>query len=196
MKTGLYFGSYNPIHIGHLIVANTMMESVGFDEVWMVISPQNPFKSPVELAPESDRKAMVDLAIEDHPGMLSCNVEFTMSRPSYTIDTLTVLQEQYPDREFALIMGMDNLIHFHKWKRYEDILERVTLHVYDRHTNAAAPERFKDHPSIRHYDFPLVDVSSTMLRNKIAKDESIRYWVPREVEAYIRENRIFLEDNV
>ncbi|MCP4122488.1 MAG: nicotinate-nucleotide adenylyltransferase [Bacteroidetes bacterium] len=191
MRTGLYFGSFNPIHIGHLIVANTMIETAGFDEVWMVISPQNPFKKPEELAPESDRKAMVDIALQDHPEISSCDVEFSMSRPSYTIDTLLKLQEMHPDREFAIIMGTDNLVHFHKWKRYEDILKTVSLHVYDRRTEINIPERFKNHKSIHSYNFPLVDVSSTMLRNKSGADESIRYWVLSSVEAYIEDHRLY-----
>jgi len=191
MKTGLYFGSFNPIHIGHLIVADTMIEEAGFDEVWMVISPQNPFKSVRELAPETDRKAMVDLAVRDHPDIHSCDVEFSLARPSYTIDTLAVLTDKFPDRDFAIIMGMDNLMYFHKWKRYEDIIKQVPLHVYDRKIDQGIPDEFKKHPSIHVHDLPLINVSSTRLRAKVAAGQSIRYWVLSEVENYIAEKQLY-----
>jgi len=191
MKIGLYFGSFNPIHIGHLIVANTMIEKIEFDQVWMVISPQNPFKRSSGLANEQDRKFMTELAVANHAAIVASDVEFHLPKPSYTIETLHVLFEKHPSHTFSLIMGKDNLIHFNKWKNYEAILECVDIQVYDRKINAKIPPELADHPKIFIHQFPLINVSSTMIRNKAANGESIKYWVPNEVEHYILENDIF-----
>ncbi len=121
MKIGLFFGSFNPIHIGHLIIANTMAENTDLEEVWFVVSPQNPFKKQKSLLHEFDRLEMVERAIQDNFKLKASDIEFHLPRPSYTIDTLTVLQEKYPEHQFGLIMGGDNLSHFHKWKNYEQI---------------------------------------------------------------------------
>lgn len=188
---GLYFGSFNPIHIGHLIVANSMREHLGFDAVWFVISPQNPFKKHLELADESDRYNMVELATKDRDHLEAMDIEFTLPKPSYTIQTLEVLEKEYPEHRFAIIMGKDNLVHFKKWKQYEDVLEKVNLEVYDRDISEDIPEDILQHESIRIHDLPLINVSSTWLRKKVANGESISYWVADQVEEYILEHGIY-----
>src|SRR5690606_4046198 len=170
MNIGLFFGSFNPIHIGHLIIANTVAELKGIDQVWFVVSPLNPFKSSKSLLHEFDRLDMVELAIEDNFDMRASNVEFDMPKPSYTVDTLTYLAEKYPQHHFRLIIGEDNLEKFHKWKNYKKIIELFGLEVYPRpgmnkeskrpargiEAEAAttardniAPEEIKNHPNIR-----------------------------------------------
>jgi nicotinate-nucleotide adenylyltransferase len=191
MKIGLYFGSFNPVHIGHLIVANTMIEEVSFDRVWLVISPQNPFKLTNGLAPEQDRKAMAQLAVADHGAIEVSDIEFSMPKPSYTIDTLKLLFKTHTQEEFSIIMGMDNLLYFHKWKEWENILEKVDIHVYDRTVEGEVPSRILDHPKVHLHHFPLVHVSSTRLRKQVSEGRSIRYWVPAAVESYIREHGLF-----
>ena len=191
MKVGLYFGSFNPIHIGHLIVAQSMLEKIKLDEIWFVISPQSPFKKKYELAPDNDRKAMVELAIKDNKQMKANIIEFGMPHPSYTIYTLESLHRQYPDNEFSMIMGADNLIDFDKWKRYKDILNLVDIHIYTRKTENAIPEKWKEKENIFIHQLPLINVSSTSLRNNIKADKTIKYWVQKEVEAYILKHKLY-----
>ena len=191
MHTGLYFGSFNPVHIGHLIVADAMIDQVGMDEVWLVVSPQNPFKESASLAPEDHRLEMARLATQSHDSIQASDVEFHLDKPSYTIDTLKVLHEQYPDRRFSIIMGKDNLVSFKKWKEYKAILERVDIHVYDRRIIARIDTDLLEHEKIAIHDLPLINVSSTRLRKQIKEGRSIRYWVKDEVEAYIRGNDLY-----
>lgn len=191
MKTGLYFGSFNPVHIGHLIVADALIEAVGFEEVWLVVSPQSPFKPESELAPEQHRKEMAELAAATHDRLIVSTVEFDLPRPSYTIDTIRALQKEYPGREFSLIMGMDNLLYFDKWKDHEEILRKADIHVYDRAVEEEIPEEFHNHPGITIHRFPLINVSSTRLRENTRKGKSIKYWVPADVEAYILDNGLY-----
>jgi nicotinate-nucleotide adenylyltransferase len=184
MKIGLFFGSFNPIHIGHLIIGNTMVEHTDLNEVWYVVSPQNPFKKNKGLLHEFDRLDMVEKSVADHFKLKSCDVEFNLSKPSYTIDTLTVLAEKYPQHEFVLIMGEDNLVQFENWKNYDKILEYYRLYVYPRPNT---PDHlFKSHPSIHFVEAPLLDISATYIRKCIKEDRSIRYLVKDEVADYIR----------
>lgn len=184
MKIGLFFGSFNPIHIGHLIIGNTMVEHTDLTEVWYVVSPQNPFKKNKSLLHEFDRLDMVEKSISDNFKLKSCDIEFNLERPSYTIDTLTVLAEKYPQDEFVLIMGEDNLVQFENWKNYDKILEYYQLYVYPRPNT---PEHnFKKHKAIRYVESPLLDISATYIRKCIKEDKSIRYMVKDEVEEYIR----------
>src|SRR5690606_1666839 len=132
MKVGLYFGSFNPVHIGHLIIANHIQQYSDLDQVWFVVSPQNPFKEKSTLVNDHERLHMINLAIEDYPNLRASNVEFSLPKPSYTIDTLMVLKEKFPNYEFSLIMGMDNLKNFHKWKNHEQILKQCSVLVYPR----------------------------------------------------------------
>jgi len=183
-KIGLFFGSFNPIHIGHLIIANTMLETTDLDEVRFVVSPQNPHKKRNSLLHEFDRLYMVERAISENYKMKGEDVEFRMPLPSYTIDTLTYLTEKNPDKKFVLIIGEDNLQHFSKWKNYEQILENYELYVYPR-PDAQKDLELKNHPKIRMVKAPLLDISATYIRELIKKGQSVRYLIPPEVEGYI-----------
>lgn len=191
MKIGLYFGSFNPIHIGHLIVADTMLNAAQLEEVWYVISPQNPFKQNQNLADEQHRLAMVNESIQNHPKLKSCDIEFNLSKPSYTIHTLEALHKKYPEHEFTILMGSDNLIYFHKWKAFEEILKLVPIQVYARATDVEVPEIWQNHKRIIIHPLPLINVSSTKIRNKVKAEESIRYWVRDEVKEYISTHKLY-----
>lgn len=188
MKIGLFFGSFNPIHIGHLIIANIMQDQTDLDEVWFVVSPQNPFKKQQSLLHEFDRLRMVELAIADHFHFRATDVEFHMPRPSYTIDTLTLLSEKFPQHTFKLIVGGDNLTHFHKWKNHEVILAEYGLYVYPR--PGVSPSL--DHPNIHFVEAPLMDISATFIRNAVKTGHSVKYLLPDAVEGYIRDRKLFI----
>ncbi|MGB1218100.1 MAG: nicotinate (nicotinamide) nucleotide adenylyltransferase, partial [Saprospiraceae bacterium] len=151
-KIGLFFGSFNPVHIGHMIIAEFVATHTDLDKVWMVISPQNPFKKKSTLAKDYDRLHMVKAAIGDNPHLEACDIEFGLPQPSYTIDTLTYLKEKYPTKEFSLIMGGDNLGTLHKWKNYELLLKNHEIYVYKR-PNYELGE-LENHPSIKMFDAP------------------------------------------
>ena len=188
MKIGLYFGSFNPIHIGHLIIAQTIQERSGLDQVWFVVSPQNPFKRQESLAHELDRLRMVELAVEDNFHFRASDVEFRMPKPSYTIDTLTYLSDKHPQHQFSLFLGSDNLSHFHKWKNYQAILDNYPILVYPR------PGEVKrlEHPGITYVDAPLLDISATFIRDCIKNGQPIRYMVPEDVEEHIQRKKFYL----
>jgi nicotinate-nucleotide adenylyltransferase len=188
VKIGLYFGSFNPIHVGHLIIAETLYDRSDLDEVWFVVSPQNPLKKKQSLAHEHDRLRMVELAIEDNFNFRASDVEFRMPRPSYTIDTLTYLTEQYPQHQFCLFLGSDNLDQLKKWKNYKQILEHHAVIVYPR---PGEPKEF-DHPSIRVINAPLLDISATFIRKSIQEGKSVHYLIPESVADYIRDKKLFL----
>jgi nicotinate-nucleotide adenylyltransferase len=190
MKVGLFFGSFNPIHVGHLIIANTMATATDLEQVWFVVSPQNPFKKTKSLLHEFDRFDMVERAIADNALLKATDAEFHMPRPSYTIDTLVRLQEKYPQHTFRLIMGEDNLGQFPNWKNHEKILEYFGLYVYPR--PHSAPHDFGDHPAVRFVQAPLLDISATYLRECIRQGRSIRYLVPEGVEDMILRKKFFL----
>lgn len=183
-KIGLFFGSFNPIHIGHLIIANIMAENTDLHKVWFVVSPQNPFKPSKGLLHEFDRYDMVKAAIADHYKLEVSDVEFNLPRPSYTIHTLVYLTEKFPGKEFKVIIGEDNLENFTKWKNHEQILEQFGLYVYPRPhvTNSD----LKRHPNVKIVEAPLLDISATYIRNCIKDNKSIRYLVPEPVEQMIR----------
>jgi nicotinate-nucleotide adenylyltransferase len=184
MKIGLFFGSFNPIHIGHLILANTMATHADLSEVWLVLSPQNPFKKQNTLLHEFDRYEMVEKAIFDNTRLRACDVEFHLPKPSYTIDTLTYLQEKHPQKEFVLIMGSDNLQGFAQWKNHDKILEYYSIYVYPR--PEASENSFHQHPKVKLIEAPLLDISATYVRKCIQEGKSIRYLVPEAVEELIR----------
>jgi nicotinate-nucleotide adenylyltransferase len=192
MKIGLYFGSFNPIHIGHLIVADSLLQEIELDEIWLVVSPQNPFKELSELAAEQYRLTMAKLAIQNHPQLKVSDIEFQLPKPSYTIQTLEVLHKENPNHEFSIVMGSDNLIHFQNWKEHEKILDQVFIHVYARETNDAVPELWRNHPKINIHPLPLLNISSTAIRNKVKSGKSIRYWVRDEVAEYIATHQLYL----
>ncbi|MCQ2284456.1 MAG: nicotinate-nucleotide adenylyltransferase [Bacteroidales bacterium] len=184
-KTGLYFGSFNPIHVGHLIIAEFMLEHSDLQEIWFVVSPCNPLKKKSSLLDDRQRLYMVNLAIEDDDRFKASDVEFGLPQPSYTCHTLVHLQEKYPQREFALIMGEDNLQTFDKWLNYEWILENYHLYVYPRPGYDAA-ER-KQHPHVTFVEAPNIELSSTVIRENLKMKKSVRYMLPPKVYLYLDE---------
>lgn len=190
MKIGLFFGSFNPIHVGHLAIANIMAENTDLNKVWFVISPQNPLKPSKGLLHEFDRYDMVRAAITDNYKFEASDVEFHLPKPSYTIYTLAALREKHPGKEFVLILGEDNLENFTQWKNYEEIVNQFSLYVYPR---PGSPGRagvtnspLKSHPHVKMIDAPLFDISATYIRQCISNNKSIRYLVPEAVEQMIR----------
>ncbi len=183
MKIGLYFGSFNPIHIGHLVIANHIHQYSDLDQVWFVVSPHNPFKEKSTLANDYDRLHLVNLAIEDYPHLRASNIEFSLSQPSYTIDTLTVLKEKYPEHEFCLIMGMDNLKGFHKWKNHEQILKNYSVYVYPRIGSDSG--EWSNHPKFQFIDAPIMEISSTFIRNAIKEKKNVHPMLPDKVWEYL-----------
>ncbi len=190
-KIGLLFGSFNPIHMGHLIIANVMAETTDMKKVWFVISPQNPLKPGKGLLHEFDRYDMVRAAIYGNYKMEASDVEFHMPRPSYTIHTLVQLAEKHPGKEFRIIMGEDNLVNFTKWKNYQQILDHYGLYIYPRPGTQLSP--LKEHPNVTMVEAPLLDISATFIRNCIRKRQSIRYLVPQAVEEMIRAKGFYLD---
>ena len=190
MKIGLFFGSFNPIHMGHMIIANLMAETAGLNKVWFVVSPQNPFKPSKGLLHEHDRYDMVRAAIHDNYKLEVSDIEFHLPKPSYTIHTLVHLKEKHPDKEFRIIIGEDNLESFTKWKNHERILEDYGLFVYPR--PKAQPSELKQHPNVTMVEAPLLDISATFIRNCIRNRQSVRYLVPDAVEEMIRIKGFYL----
>lgn len=183
MKIGLLFGSFNPIHIGHLIIANSMIHLAQLDEVWLVVTPQNPFKINADLMDENERMKMVKIAIKDNSKLKSCDIEFNLPKPNYTIDTLIYLQKAHPENKFYLVIGEDNLVNFDKWKDYNLIFENFEVLVYPRPYTPNST--FKIHPRVHIYNCPLLDISSTYIRENLKYGKSIKYLVHDEVEKYI-----------
>lgn len=190
MKVGLFFGSFNPVHIGHLIIANIMAETIDLDKVWLVVSPQNPLKPSKGLLHEFDRYDMARAAVYDHYKIEASDIEFNLPKPSYTIHTLVYLREKHPEKEFRVIMGEDNLSNFVKWKNYERILEDYGLYVYPR--PGTQPSKLKEHPNVKMVEAPLLDISATFIRNCVRKRQSVRYLVPDAVEEMIRSRGFYL----
>ena len=183
-KIGLFFGSFNPIHVGHLIIANVMAENTDLAKVWLIVSPQNPLKPSKGLLHEFDRYDLVKAAIADNYKLEVSDIEFHLPKPSYTIHTLARLRELHPDKEFKVIVGEDNLENFAKWKNYQQILDQFGLYIYPR-PNVTNSD-FKRHPNVKLIDAPLLDISATFIRNCIKNNKSIRYLVPETVETMIR----------
>ncbi|TDE55069.1 nicotinate (nicotinamide) nucleotide adenylyltransferase [Flavobacterium sp. GT3P67] len=191
MKIGLYFGTFNPIHVGHLIIANHMAEHADLDQVWMVVTPHNPLKKKSTLLDDYHRLQMVHLASEDFPKIKPSDIEFKLSQPNYTVNTLVHLQEKYPTYEFSLIMGEDNLKSLHKWKNYEAILENHEIYVYPRISIEAENQMFKNHAKIHMIDAPVVEISSTFIRDNIKKGKNVQPLLPVKVWEYIDHNNFY-----
>ncbi|BAO54627.1 nicotinate (nicotinamide) nucleotide adenylyltransferase [Nonlabens marinus] len=186
-KIGLYFGTFNPIHIGHLAIANYLVENSDLKEIWMVVTPHNPLKKKNTLLDDYQRLHMVHLATEDYLKIKPSNIEFNLPQPNYTVNTLVHLKEKYPDNDFYLIMGEDNLKSLPKWKNYEVLLEEYNIIVYPRISKGKIPEHLKDHPAILKIDAPIMEISSTMIRNSIAAGQDLRYFLHNRVNQYIDE---------
>ena len=192
MKIGLYFGTFNPIHVGHLAIANHMVEFSDLDEIWMVITPHSPFKKKSTLLADNHRYQLVSLATEDYPKLKPSKIEFDLPQPNYTINTLVHLAEKHPQHQFNLIMGEDNLASFHKWKNYEVILEEYNIYVYPRIYASKKPiTRFDNHPKIHPVDAPIMEISSTFIRKAIANHKNIQPLLPFKVWQYIDEMNFY-----
>lgn len=184
-RTGLYFGTFNPIHIGHLAIANHMVEFSELEEVWFVITPVSPFKKKSSLLDNHHRLEMVYMATEGYAKLKPSDIEFKMEPPYYTVNTLAYLEEKYPDHKFSLIMGEDNIKGFHKWKNHEVILEKNDLFVYPRLSVGETVPAFKEHPKIHFVDAPIMEISASFIRKSIAEGKNIKPLLPEKVWDYI-----------
>ncbi len=189
MNIGLYFGSFNPIHTGHLIIANHILEHADLDKIWFVVSPHNPLKESHSLLNEYDRLHLVELAIRNNNKFRASNVEFHLPKPSYTIDTLTYLSEKFPLEKFTVIMGSDSYQNLNRWKNYTKILELYKVLVYERPKFVVSGEALP--PNVAVLKAPLLEISSTYIRSMVKAGKSIRYLVPDEVMSGIAENRYY-----
>jgi len=206
-KVGLFFGTFNPIHVGHLIIANHLAEHSDLEEIWLVVTPHNPHKKKKTLLEDNHRLAMVRIAIEDYPKLQASNIEFDLPQPNYTVKTLAVLEEKYPEKEFCLIMGEDNLKSLHKWKNYEVILDRFAIYVYPRvignisKTSPLIPLQrgnsnkenslLKNEKNITKINAPIIEISSTFIRKNIASGNNIRPMLPNKVWEYLDEMNFY-----
>jgi len=189
-QIGLFFGSFNPVHVGHLIIAEFMATRTELDQVWFVVSPHNPLKERNTLAKDQVRLQMVRLAIEENPKLKASNIEFSLPKPSYTIDTMVYLHEKYPQHKFSLIMGGDNFVSIDKWKNFELLLKRYPIHIYNRKNWKVEKEVFKK-ADIRYYDLPLLDISSTFIRQSLREGKSVRYMVPENVWQFLEGSNLY-----
>ncbi len=199
-KIGLYFGTFNPIHVGHLIIANFMADFTDLDEVWLVVSPQNPLKEKHTLLADYHRLAMARIAVEDNPRVRASDVEFSLTKPSFTAHTLAYLIEKYPSDTFALIMGEDNLRSLHKWKSYETILSRHRIFVYPRVLTIQEKDALKTHRTrtkimeseqITKVDAPVMKLSASFIRDAIKKGHDVRYLLTEPVFRYVTEMHFY-----
>ncbi|WP_299676918.1 nicotinate (nicotinamide) nucleotide adenylyltransferase [uncultured Tenacibaculum sp.] len=188
---GLYFGTFNPIHIGHLIIANHMVENSDLDEIWMVVTPHNPFKKKSSLLDNHHRLEMVFKATEDYDKISPSDIEFKLPQPNYTVHTLAHISDKYPNYNFSLIMGEDNLKSLHKWKNYEVILQEHQVYVYPRISEGKVETQFDNHPKIHRVNAPIVEISSTMIRNAIKENKNIKPLLTAEVWQYIDEMNFY-----
>lgn len=201
MKIGLYFGSFNPVHVGHLIIANHMIDNSDLDQVWMVVSPQNPFKEKKSLLKDYHRLALVEIALEDNDKIKASDIEFKLKQPSYTIDTLVYLKEKHPKYQLSILMGEDNLRSFHKWKNYEQILKNHSIYIYPRvetiqeknsaEKESTATQVAENENIIFCKEVPVMKISSSFIRKNIAAGKSIKYLVTEKVEKYIDEMNFY-----
>lgn len=191
MKIGLYFGTFNPIHVGHLIIANHLAEHSDLDQIWMVVTPHNPHKEKRSLLDDYERLHLVYLATKDYPKIKPSDIEFKLPQPNYTVNTLVHLQEKFPQHEFALIMGEDNLNSLHKWKNYEYILEHHHLYVYPRLAEETGLPELIHHENVHKISAPVVEISSTFIRENIVKKINVRPLLPEAVWNYVDTNMLY-----
>ena len=195
ITTGLYFGSFNPIHIGHLAIAGYMTEYAGIDQVWFVVSPQNPLKKKESILADHHRLHMANLAIGDNSRLKASDIEFRLPVPSYTIDTLAYLKEKYPLNRFVLVMGQDNLYTLHKWKNFKILARDYPILVYPR-PGAVKPsnnllDKLLESSDIKYVDAPLMEISGTFIREGIKAKKDMSYFLPPVVWKYIREMHFY-----
>ena len=191
MNVGLYFGTFNPIHVGHLTIANHLVEHSDLDQVWFVVTPHSPFKKKNSLLDDHQRLEMVYQATKDYDMLKESNIEFNLPQPNYTVNTLAHLEEKYPENNFALIMGEDNLKSFHKWKNYDVILSRHKIYVYPRISQGTIESKFEDHPSITRVKAPIMELSSTFIRKSIKAGKNVRPMLPEAVWKYLDEMNFY-----
>lgn len=189
MKIGLYFGSFNPIHIGHLIIAEFVANNTEVDQVWLVVSPQNPLKTQATLLNEYHRLNLARIAVDSNPRLLVSNIEFKLPKPSYTIDTLTFLNEKYPEHTFSIIMGSDSYENLPKWKNAKQIQDNYKIIIYER-PGFPVGASHQDHLIVK---APLLDISSTQIRVMISRKKSVRYMIPEEVRLEIENQGFYRE---
>jgi nicotinate-nucleotide adenylyltransferase len=191
MKIGLYFGTFNPIHVGHLIIANHLAEHSNLEQIWMVVTPHNPHKEKNTLLDDYQRLHLVHLATEEYPKIKPSDIEFKLPQPNYTVNTLAHLMEKYPQHAFSLIMGEDNLKSLHKWKNYDYILQHHDIYVYPRVSVGEDNSEFNNHPRIHKIDAPIVEISSTFIRENIKNKKNIRPLLPHNVWEYVDHNNFY-----
>lgn len=190
MRIGLFFGTYNPVHVGHMVIANYMVEYTDLDQVWMVVTPQNPFKQKESMLKDYDRLHLMRLAIGDDIRLRASDIEFGLPQPSYTATTLIYLKEKFSQHEFALIMGADNLNHFHKWKNHEEILKNHELYVYPR-LDANEGGELRQHYKVNYVEAPVMKISSSFIRKAIKEGKDVQHYMPKEVAKYINEMNFY-----
>lgn len=189
MKVGLFFGSFNPVHIGHLLIADYLVHNSDLDQIWMIVSPHNPLKTKKSLAKDYDRLHLMRLATEDNPNIKASDIEFGLPKPSYTVDTMAYITEKYPQHDFSLIMGGDSLASLHKWKNHEVLLDKYRILVYQRpHFELG---ELANHEHVTILECPQFDISATYVRNRLKNKESIRYLVTDTVYQYLEEHPIY-----
>ncbi len=191
MKIGLYFGTFNPIHVGHLIIANHLVENSDLDQIWFVVTPLSPFKKKSNLLANHHRLEMVYMATEHYDKLKPSDIEFGLPEPNYTVFTLANLEEKYPKYDFSLLMGEDNLKSFHKWKNYMAILENYNLYVYPRISKGSVEHQFKDHPKIHKVAAPIVEISASMIRRGIQEHKNVSPLLDAQVFKFIDEMNFY-----
>jgi len=191
MNIGLYFGTFNPVHIGHLIIANHLVENSDLDKIWMVVTPHNPFKKKSSLLDNHHRLELVFKATENYDKIKPSDIEFTLPQPNYTVYTLAHISDTYPEHSFSLIMGEDNLKSLHKWKNYETILEHHHIYVYPRISEGIIETQFDNNPRIHKVNSPIIEISSTMIRKGIKAKKDIRPLLSESVWSYIDEMNFY-----
>lgn len=191
MKIGLYFGTFNPIHIGHMIIANHFAEYSGLEQIWMVVTPHNPLKNKQTLLDDYQRLQLVYLATEEYPKIKPSDIEFKLPQPNYTVNTLAHLQDKYPEHVFSLIMGEDNLKSLHKWKNHEVIIENYEIYVYPRVSTVVENIALINNPNIHIVPAPIVEISSTFIRENMKNKKNVRPLLPEKVWEYLDHNNLY-----